>query len=152
VEKCSELGVNLILPVRFARSVVHKTEGSASLARLQRIAAEAAKQCGRNDEPEIGTELTFSELLAGRGTIWETALLLDARADATLLGVLFEQREALREQPLLLIVGPEGGLAPEEMAAASAAGIVSVRLARHVLRVETAALAACAIAEAIVNR
>jgi len=150
VGKCSELGVNLILPVRYARSVVHKAEGSESLARLRRIAAEAAKQCGRNDEPEIGAERSFSQLLAeeARNTF---ALLLDAHADAGLAAVLLERRAALREKGVLLIVGPEGGLAPEELAAAAAAGVLSVRLARHVLRVETAALAACAVAGALLD-
>jgi len=150
VEKCSELGVNLILPVRYARSVVHKAEGSESLARLRRIAAEAAKQCGRNDEPEIGAERPFSQLLAAEAQEG-LALLLDAHADLQLADFLLEKRAALREQNLLLIVGPEGGLAPEESAAAAAAGVMGVRLARHVLRVETAALAACAVAGALLE-
>jgi len=150
VEKCSELGVNVILPVRYARSVVRKAEGSESLARLRRIAAEAAKQCGRNDEPEIGAERPFSLLLAEEAQ-HALALLLDAHADSLLADALLERRGSLRKQTVLLIVGPEGGLAPEELAAAAAAGVVSVRLARHVLRVETAALAACAIAGALLG-
>ena len=150
VEKCTELGVNLILPVCYARSVVHKTEGSESLARLRRIAAGAAKQCGRNDEPEIGAEHSFGQILAAEAR-HAFALLLDAHADARLADVLLRERAGLREQTVLLIVGPEGGLAPAELAAAAAAGVVRVRLARHVLRVETAALAACAIAGALLG-
>jgi 16S rRNA (uracil1498-N3)-methyltransferase len=150
VEKCSELGVNIILPVRYERSVVHKAEGSESLARLRRIAAEAAKQCGRNDEPEIGAERSLGQVLAAEAR-HAFALLLDAHADARLADVLLRERAGLREQAVLLIVGPEGGLAPAELAAAAAAGVVSVRLARHVLRVETAALAACAIAGALLG-
>lgn len=150
VEKCSELGVHRILPVRYARSVVLKAEDSESLARLRRIAAEAAKQCGRNDEPEIAAECSFSQLLAEEAPN-ACCFLLDARADLYLAEALLEKRALLCAQPLLLIVGPEGGLAPEELAAADAAGLPRVRLAPHVLRVETAALAACAIAGAVLE-
>lgn len=148
VEKCSELGVNLILPIRYTRGVVHKAEGSESLARLRRIAAAAAKQCGRNDEPEIAAEQSFSQLLAAEAPT-ALALLLDAHAEASLADVLLEKQSLRRAKPLLLIVGPEGGFAPEELAAAETAGVARVRLARHILRVETAALAACAIAGAM---
>jgi len=146
VEKCSELGVTHIVPVRFARGVVHKAEGSESLARLRRIAAAAAKQCGRNDLPEISAELTFEQLLAVHAPR-HVVLLLDPRAELRMTDALAGQRDILRQKPLLLIVGPEGGLEREEFTAALAHGAAAVRLARHVLRIETAALAACAIAE-----
>jgi len=150
VEKCSELGVARILPVRYAHSVVHKAEESESLARLKRIAAAAAKQCGRSDVPEIAAEQTFEQVLAEE-TPRAFALLLHPQAEARLADVLQEQRTALREKPVLLVVGPEGGFAPEEIAAAVLRGVPRVRLARHVLRVETAAVAACAIAGAVLD-
>jgi 16S rRNA (uracil1498-N3)-methyltransferase len=148
VEKSSELGVDRIVPVRYARSVVHKTEESESLARLRRIAAEAAKQCGRKDEPQIAEEHSFAQLLSEQAP-HALALLLDAHAEARLADVLRDERVAARERPALVIVGPEGGMTPEELAATTAAGIPRVRLARHILRVETAALAACAVVGAM---
>lgn len=148
VEKCTELGVGRIIPVRYARSVVHKAESSAAVARLRRIAAEAAKQCGRSDVPEIAAKQTFGELLGGEAPR-AAVVLLDPGAALWLPDALHEKRAGLEERPLLLVVGPEGGFTPEESAAADAAGVTRARLAGNVLRVETAALAACAIAGAL---
>ncbi|HYG76455.1 MAG TPA: RsmE family RNA methyltransferase [Planctomycetota bacterium] len=143
VEKCSELGVNCILPTRFARSIVSKDEESEGISRLRRIAAEAAKQCGRGDVPEIGSEKAFEQVLssAAKNTL---CVLLDPRAGESLATVL--ERDWHAGMSLLLIVGPEGGFTAEEMHAADRAGVVRARMAETVLRVETAALAACAIA------
>jgi 16S rRNA (uracil1498-N3)-methyltransferase len=147
VEKCAELGVTKIIPVAFSRSVVSKDEESEGVARLRRIAAEAAKQSGRSDVPEIAAEMPFARML--NETAPEAlALLLDPRAERGILDVIQEKRAALLEKPLLMIVGPEGGIADEEIHEAEQKGIVRVRLAENVLRVETAALAACAVAGA----
>lgn len=150
VEKCSELGVSSIIPVRYTRSVVHKADASESVSRLRRIAAEAAKQCGRSDVPEIATQLPFAQLLAEDAPRAFT-VLLDARAELHLADVLARQQTSLRQQAVLLIVGPEGGLTPEELAAAGALGLTRARLARHILRVETAALAACAVGQTFLS-
>ncbi|MFH0940124.1 MAG: 16S rRNA (uracil(1498)-N(3))-methyltransferase [Planctomycetota bacterium] len=147
VEKCSELGVDRIIPVRYARSVVSKGEESEGLARLRRIAAEAAKQCGRNTLPEIVVEMELNQVLAHEAPS-ALALRMEPTAEKWLLDALADQRATLRDQPLLLFVGPEGGFAPEEQAAFLKAGIQSARVAKYVLRVETAALAACALAQA----
>ncbi|HEY3321136.1 MAG TPA: 16S rRNA (uracil(1498)-N(3))-methyltransferase [Planctomycetota bacterium] len=146
VEKCSELGVRAILPVRFDRSVVTKDEESEGLSRLRRIAAEAAKQCGRGDVPDIRAEQTLLQVIESAGA--ETrCVLLDPRAEKTLLELL-ENMNA-DDRPLLLLIGPEGGFSPEELALTDARNVSRARLTQHVLRIETAALAACAIAAAV---
>jgi 16S rRNA (uracil1498-N3)-methyltransferase len=114
---------------------------------LRRIAAEAAKQSGRNDVPEIVAELPFEKVLNEIAPNC-MALLLDPRAESGILDVIQERRTELNDKPLLMIVGPEGGITDEEIHEAEEKGIVRVRLAENVLRVETAALAACAIAGA----
>lgn len=144
VEKCSELGVHAIQPVAYARSVVSKDDESEGVIRLKRIAAEAAKQSGRNDVPEILAEKSFAQVLAAH-TASSLCVLLDPRADGDLLKLLEEKRAQLASRTLVLLIGPEGGFADEELAAADAHGVARVRLARHILRVETAALVACAI-------
>lgn len=151
VEKCSELGVNRIIPVRYLRSVVSKREESEGIARLRRIAAEAAKQCGRNDVPEIAEEVSFQQVLNDAAA--HLMLLLDPRAEAHIVQVLCDKsQEFVRDsRPIFLLVGPEGGFSLEELAAAESAAIRRVRLAANVLRVETAAIAACAVTQAILD-
>jgi len=150
VEKCSELGVHAIQPVAYARSVVSKDDESEGVTRLKRIAAEAAKQSGRNDVPEILAEKSFGQILnehAGKSL----CVLLDPRAKIDLLKLLSAKRAEMILGALVLLIGPEGGFADEELAAADAQGVARVRLARNILRVETAALAACAISAHVLD-
>ena len=146
VEKCSELGVDCIFPVRYARSVVTKDDDSEGLVRLRRIAAEAAKQCGRSTLPEIQPQAPLAEVLRAETPAVSVVLVPDALR--WLPQVLDELRPELTVRPLTLFIGPEGGFSPEELAAFERAGVKSARLAPHVLRIETAALAACALAQA----
>lgn len=150
VQECTELGVQQIIPLRCSRSVVSKDADSAGLVRLRRVAAEAAKQCGRRDVPEILSECTFEQLLSVHASQALT-LLLDPGTDEWLHDLLLEQRDDLQERPILLIVGPEGGITPEELRAAEETGILRARISHNVLRVETAAAAAWAIAAAILR-
>lgn len=144
VEKCAELGVDEIVPLRCVRSVVVKEAGAAGLERLRRIAAEAAKQSGRADVPAITTERTIPQLLEALpdGT---TPVLLDPRADASLATLL---RATAPDAARCILVGPEGGFTADEVREAGRLGARAARLGANVLRVETAAIAACAIANA----
>ena len=145
VEKCTELGVGEIVPLVCARSVVVKGAGSAGVARLRRIATEAAKQSGRFDVPEIRAPQSLDDFVRGvSGRL--LLVLLDPKADQSLADVL-RQEGAEPEQTRLvaILVGPEGGFTDAEIACAVAHGAVRARLAENVLRVETAAMAACAV-------
>jgi 16S rRNA (uracil1498-N3)-methyltransferase len=142
VEKCAELGVDRILPVRYVRSVVQKDGESEGLQRLKRIAGEAAKQSGRSTEPLILDEAGFEAALQLEPGALK--LLLDPRAERSLPERLAERAG----RSVMLFIGPEGGIAPGELRAAEQAGVKSARLAEHILRIETAALAACAVAGA----
>ena len=156
VEKCSELGADRIIPVCYERSIVCKREPSESLNRLQRIAAEASKQCGRNDILELSQEVSFEHVLANElaGTY---PILLDPYSPCSLAAFLIESimakgmEDSLR-QSILLFIGPEGGLTSAELEAASKLKIPRVNLAKNVLRIETAAVAACSITRAILGQ
>jgi 16S rRNA (uracil1498-N3)-methyltransferase len=100
--------------------------------RLERVAAEALKQCQRGRLPQIGPAVDIPGL-AAQG---ERLILLDRSGSAP---------ETHKPQPTTLVIGPEGGLTGDEVAALRAAGAVSVRLAGPILRIETAALAATAV-------
>lgn len=144
VQKATELGASAIAPFQAARSVVRLDARKAPerVARWQRIAEEAARQCGRADVPPVRPLETFAGLL-------ETS-----RAEGASVLVLFEQAKAVRlsealasrDGPVVIAVGPEGGFADEEMAAARAAGAQEVTLGQRILRTETAGLAALAVA------
>jgi 16S rRNA (uracil1498-N3)-methyltransferase len=149
VEKCTEIGVDRIMPVRFARSVVHKKDDSSGVVRQRRIVIESAKQCGRRELPEIVAEQSFGELLAASGG--HGAWVLDPHGDENFLSALLAERGDSRRLPVLLVVGPEGGLSADEVDDAVSAGMRRVRMAENVLRVETAALMACAIAQAVMG-
>lgn len=145
LEKCAELGVDEIVPLRCARSVVIKDTEGAGMERLRRIAAEAAKQSGRTTVPSIGDEQTIPKLLASlpAGAV---AVVLDPHAEKSLVEIL---QNAERVSSWYFLIGPEGGFTPDELEESKRLGAKTARLGAHVLRVETAAMAACAVAAAV---
>jgi len=139
IQKAVELGVHTIQPLAMQRSVVRLSNERAAkrLAHWQAIAVAACEQCGRNRVPEV---LPVAAL-----TSWLASIAADCRR----LTLAPDAPRALREveRPsgsIVLLVGPEGGLAPREADDARAAGFEPVRLGPRVLRTETAALAALA--------
>ncbi len=141
VQKSVELGVATIQPLTTLRTEVRlKGERCAKkLTHWRQIAIAACEQSGRNRVPEILPPEPFSTAL---GLPAELQLVLAPGADQSLAG--------LTETPssLCLLIGPEGGLAAEEVAAAEAVGFRAVGLGPRVLRTETAPLAALAICQA----
>jgi 16S rRNA (uracil1498-N3)-methyltransferase len=77
------------------------------------------------------------------------AFLLDPNSDLWLTTAIEEVYNSERHKSVLLLIGPEGGFSSDETAAMTECGILKVQVARHVLRVETAALAGCAIARIV---
>lgn len=149
VEKCSELGLDRLMPVQYARSVVTKDDETEGVARLRRIAVEAAKQSGRNEPLQITPETGFSAALEEcNGALM---LLAEPRAPESLIDILRAERSKPDVRAVVIFIGPEGGFTPEELAESERAGMRQVKLARNVLRVETAAIAACAITRAILD-
>jgi 16S rRNA (uracil1498-N3)-methyltransferase len=148
VEKCAELGVDELVPIRFERGVVSKDDESEGLVRLRRIAAEASKQSGRDDILNIAAEMTLPDFLTQSLSAGLT-FMLDPGADMHLLTAVANLPETA--ECLSLVIGPEGGLTSSEIALAGGMGIDKVRLAVHVLRIETAAIAAGAICKALLK-
>lgn len=128
VRGLTELGVGTIQPL-----ITHRGERlPSSFDRLERIAAEALKQCRRGCLPRIAPPLTLPAL-AAQGP---ACIVLDPAGTPAAPG---------RPAPVTLVIGPEGGLTTEEVALLRSAGAGLVRLARPILRIETAALAAAAV-------
>ncbi len=147
VEKCTELGVARIVPVIARRTESHMATAAARRAeRWQRIAREAAQQSRRATAPVIEDPLRLKQALALH---FPLRLLLNENEQSVTL------RDALSgdsvPSPLAVAVGPEGGWAEEEIEAFVAAGWKSVTLGGNILRAETAAIAALAAINALLE-
>ena len=147
VQKATELGVARIIPVAAARSVVQLAEARAGkrVAHWQAVAVAACEQCGRNRVPEITAPMGLVEACrlaaADAGTrLWA----LDAEGGTPLAAT-----PPMRGERIALLVGPEGGLADEELETAALIGFTRLRLGPRVLRTETAGPAALAALQAL---
>jgi 16S rRNA (uracil1498-N3)-methyltransferase len=144
VRAVTELGVARVLPAISARTVVRlePSRWRERSRRWQRVAREAAKQCGRAVVPDVETPRALQDWLAAaepadlRLCFWE--------GQAPPLG---ETLAALTSSPAsaLIVVGPEGGLTRDEVDAATAVGFRTASLGPRILRAETAGPAIAAI-------
>lgn len=142
VEVMTEVGVDEIVPWSAARSIaVWKGDRvEKGLVRWRATAREAAKQARRAWFPEIG-ELATTRTVTDRVAAAEAAYVLhEAAADP--LAVVADDLATSPPAEILLVVGPEGGVTDDELAAYTAAGAHAVRLGPEVLRTSTAGLAA----------
>jgi len=137
IEKCVEAGADLVRPM--VSAFASRGEGSAGKQeRWERIAIEAAEQCGRLFMAVVTRSATLDELLARHhGTL----IVADGSGqDWSKVASLVPPRGTVA-----VVVGPEGGLAPEEIARLRAAGGLLLRLGPNTLRTETAAVVATAL-------
>jgi 16S rRNA (uracil1498-N3)-methyltransferase len=143
VQKATELGVARIVPVLSTRTVAQPA-GESRPRRWRTIAQEAARQCGRADLPTIDPPGPLAAALASLAAETATRLIVWEQATSTPL------RRALPTDGsrTILLVGPEGGFAEEEVAGAQTAGFQPVGLGPLILRSETAAIVALALAQA----
>ncbi|AZS36902.1 Ribosomal RNA small subunit methyltransferase E [Microbacterium lemovicicum] len=149
VQAATELGVDAIVPWRAARSVSRWDAAKAEKGRTRwaTIAREAAKQAHRAWLPEVEPVETTSGLTARAAA--SRMLVLEPTAELALTGVELDAADTL---DVVLVVGPEGGIDPSELAALRAAGAQEVRLGDTVLRTSTAGPAAIAVVSAALGR
>jgi 16S rRNA (uracil1498-N3)-methyltransferase len=147
VQAATELGVDEIVPWQAARSVSRWDAAKAEKgrARWETIAREAAKQAHRAWLPEV-TRVVTTRDLADRAADADV-LVLEPTADDALTGIALDGG-----RDVVLVVGPEGGIAPDELAALQSAGARLVRLGATVLRTSTAGPAATAVVSAALGR
>lgn len=139
VELATEAGVDAVLPWRAARSVARWDDGPRGARALQRwraTAREAAKQSRRAWLPPVAEPVSTAELVS-RVAGAARAIVLDGSADTPLAAVPLPPAGEL-----LLVVGPEGGIADDELSALAGAGAVPARLGPTVLRAATTAAVA----------
>ncbi len=143
VQKATELGVERLLPFAAERSVVRLDPRRAAerARRWRRIAAAAARQCGRADVPEVDAAAELATVLAAAPRGFRRLVFHGAGGER--LAEVVDPGAAGH----LLVVGPEGGLAPAEVDRCLAAGARLASLGPRVLRAETAAIAAVALVQ-----
>jgi 16S rRNA (uracil1498-N3)-methyltransferase len=141
VEKATELGVHTIQPLQCERSVLRLDGERAARKRehWQAVAVAASEQCGRTRVPPVLAVQSLAAWLAQLPASAQRRFLLSPAEGAASL-----REAAAGAQDLLTLSGPEGGLAPDEEAAALRHGFVRARLGERILRAETAPLAVLA--------
>lgn len=144
IQKATELGVSEIVPLQSRHSVIQiKTERlEAQLARWRRIALEAAQQSEQWRVPTIAQPQSLTGFLTTRTTGMVTFMLAERREGNSLQTVELPQGE---NRSVLVLIGPEGGWSKEEVEIAEQAGSELIALGHHILRAETAAIAAISI-------
>lgn len=139
IQKSVELGVTLITPVNCEYGDVRFKQAARienKLRHWRRIAVSAAEQSGRLDVPTVAEPLDLTDWLEQQSA--ETRLCLDP-GGAERLG------ETPLAQSIVLLIGPEGGLTPDEVTRSVDASFIPTTLGPRVLRTETAPVAALAV-------
>lgn len=141
VQKAVECGASEIIPF-FSKRCVSRPEPkqmAKKVERYNRVALEAAKQCGRGIVPRVGTAVEFSalkELISPQNTgilFYECAQTPLSKATANF------------SKNIDIVIGSEGGFEQSEAEALTAAGLVQASLGKRILRCETAPIAAISV-------
>ena|SRR5579885_3565565 len=146
IEKCTELGVSKILPLIARRTDAHL--GSAAgkrVERWRRIALQAAEQSRRASPPEISEPIKLRDALAITGK--HRIVLSESEQEQRLRDLLSPGTNA----DAVLAIGPEGGWTEDELQLLRQNGWASATLGTTILRAETAAIAATALAISMLN-
>ncbi len=144
VQKCTELGVDSVVPVFMDRTVVvDRGDYWKKVVRYQNIAEEAAKQCHRGKIPEIRQSTETGNMLERLPGFDLVIFPYEEEEGTTIKSVLSGQEE--KPTRVALIIGPEGGFSSREVEEITGLGIQSVSLGKTILRTETAGMAALAM-------
>lgn len=147
VRAAVEIGVQAVVPVLTRRCVVQldAARGAGKGERWRRVAASAAKQAKRDSIPHVADPVSFAEACSAVRA-FDTAVVLWEECEGPGLAGVVRAAACASAARIALVVGPEGGLAADEVAALEAAGAATASLGPTILRAETAALVAVALA------
>ncbi len=145
VRQVMELGVNHFIPFMAHRSVARPDQkrSQARHQRWEKIAAEALKQCRRSRPMDIEPVLSFEAALALSQAYDMKLFFWEVQGDS-----LFPQpAQQSRPRSVFVMIGPEGGFEAREQNLAREHGFLTVQMGPRILRVETAAIAACTLVQ-----
>ena len=148
IQKSVELGVSRIVPMLTRRCVSRPDERdfAKKLARLNKIAAEAAKQSGRGIIPQVTPIVSYKNALEMMKELDQNVLLYEEEG-----GVSFGEVDLTGAKTVGLVIGSEGGFDREEAEACTAVGAAQVWLGKRILRCETAPITALSILMFLTN-
>lgn len=148
IQKSVELGVSRIVPMLTRRCVSRPDERdfAKKLARLNKIAAEAAKQSGRGIIPQVTPIVSYKKALEMMKELDRNVLLYEEEG-----GVSFGEVDLTGAKTAGLVIGSEGGFDREEAEACTAVGAARVWLGKRILRCETAPITALSILMFLTN-
>ena len=160
VRKTTEMGIARIVPVFMDRTVV-KDNGTyhKKIARMQQIAGEASKQCGRGVIPEISDKLSFAEMISlldnydvvvfpyenEKGTTIKDALRDICIASDRVMKNGRKSKKQTALKTCAVIIGPEGGFSDTEAEELKKTDALCVTLGKTILRTETAGIVTMAM-------
>lgn len=139
IQKCIELGATEIIPFRSEFCIVKGNAADTKEERRQKIAMEAAKQCGRTVVPRVWPVCSFETALQ-RGARADLRLFCSERQDASALSALLHDGWQTSCKTVSVFTGPEGGFAQQEFDKAAEMGYNMITLGKRILRCETAPL------------
>ena len=143
IQKSVELGVYDITPVEMKRCIVklNEKEKSKKIQRWQKISEVAAKQCGRNIIPKINNIVSLKNAVETFKEYDKVIVAYEKESQNTLKEEIIRLKElGQTELKIGIIIGPEGGIAEEEIKVLEENGVSVVTLGKRILRTETVAL------------
>jgi len=145
LEKATELGVDVLIPLKTKRTEVIFTEDKqrAKQERFQKVVQNAAKQCGRTDIPRISLMTPMAEALKSLDP-QGLSVIPSLNGHNSPIREVFNKHQ--KPVSVTFLIGPEGDFTPDEVALAKEYGCIPVSLGPTVLKVDTAALAVLALA------
>ena len=144
IQKATELGIATIVPLHSTHSVIKPNPERLDhqRSRWERIARDAAQQSERWTLPTIEDPVDFAEICRRYASAPLKGLLAERSSGPSLATILLPSNH---EHPIIFLVGPEGGWAPDEQRLAQEQGFLPLTLGPRILRAETAAIAALSI-------
>ena len=149
IQKSVELGVFDITPIEMKRCVVklNEKDKTKKIERWQKISEVAAKQCGRNIIPSINSIINTKNVCNLLNEYDIVLIAYENEKETTLKQVLNEIKQCYNEKEIkiAIIIGPEGGIASEEVEILKESGAKSITLGKRILRTETVALSVLSV-------
>jgi len=144
IQKATELGVATIVPIHSTHSVIKPNPERLEhqRARWTRIARDAAQQSERWTLPVIADPVDLAEICGRYASAPLKGMLAERSSGPSLATISLPQD---RQHPIIVLIGPEGGWAPDEQRLAQEQGFLPLTLGPRILRAETATIAALSI-------
>jgi len=150
VQKTTELGIDAVIPMVTRRTIVRIKREKAGLKtkRWDDIAREAAKQCGRTTVPAIEDSLTFEKVM---DRVKDYDIVLMPAVEDVKRASVTDALSDFKGKSILILIGPEGGFDKTEIERAGEKKVRFVTLGNNTLRCDTAAIAAIAMVNAVLE-